>query len=132
MPSDWLDPTFQSPFEALKDDELKNVLACAGQWVDFTFADSLPAERIFVYFEREHETVAIGPDVDFSTQTTIVECRYSDFANVPCQGDFVQVVETLGGVQLTLNFVIDDRHEPDEQGAIMFELKLIDGTRAAI
>ncbi len=129
MPSDWLDPNFESPFEAIKDDELKNVLSCAGQWVEFTFNDSLPDERIFAYFEREHETVNISGDVAFSSQTTIVECRYSDFDNVPSQGDFVRVVETLGDVQLTLNFEIDDRHEPDEQGAIMFELRLLDGQR---
>ena len=132
MPSDWIAPGTVSPFEAEKDSELKKVLACAGQFVTFSFVENLPSESIFAYFEREHETVTSGPEVAFSTQTTIVECRYSDFDNVPCQGDFVQVVQKLGDVALTLNFEIDDRHEPDEQGAIMFELKLIDGSRAVL
>ncbi len=129
MPTDWLDPDFESPFEQQKDDELKNVLGCAGQWVTFGYESGAPSERIFAYFEREHETVDISGDVAFSSQTTIVECRYSDFDTVPAQGDNVTVVETLGEVELTLIFEIDDRHEPDEQGAIMFELRLLDGSR---
>ena len=130
MPTSWLDTDHNSDFEDLKDDAYKVILGCLGQWVTFTYADVGKAdERIFAYFQRDHEEITIGADVTFSSQDPIVECRYSDFDNVPVQGDGVTVVETLGEVELTLNFKITDRHEPDEQGAIMFVLELISGSR---
>lgn len=131
MATDWLDPNFKSPFEAEKDIALKDTLACAGQWATFSFSDSSkPDERVFVYFEREHEEVSTDGEVDYSTNDPFVECRYADFDNVPKQNDFFQVVEFFDNVELTLNFKIIDRHEPDEQGAIAFILELINGSRA--
>ena len=133
MGTTWVDPTFESPFEALKDVALIDVLKCAGQWVKFTFQDAgKPDEDLFAYFEREHTEINIDADVAFSTSEPVVECRYADFDNVPKQGDGVTVVEKLGNVELTLNFEIVDRHEPDEQGGIMFALKLLSGSRSVI
>ena len=130
MGTNWLAPTYESPFEALKDVALMDVLKCAGQWVTFTFIDSgKDDEQLFAYFEREHTEINVDADVAFSTSDPMVECRYADFDNVPKQGDGVVVVEKLGDVNLTLIFEIVDRHEPDEQGGIMFGLKLISGSR---
>ena len=130
MGTEWLDPSFESPFEAAKDDALKDQLACAGQWVTFKFQDvSKDDEQLFAYFEREFEEITIDGDVPISTSDPIVECRYADFNNVPKQGDYVDVVQTFDNVQLNLNFEIRDRKEADEQGAMMFTLKLIGGSR---
>ena len=133
MPTNWLEPDHVGDFEACKDDAYKVVLGCLGQWVTFTY-DGLGKvdERIFAYFEREHEEITIGADLSFSSSDPIVECRYSDFDNVPAQGDGVIVVEKLGEVELTLTFEITDRHEPDEQGAMMFVLELKNATRVKV
>jgi len=130
MPTDWKPIDETSRFEQIKDETYKRILGKTGQWVKFQYADSCKLEEnIFAYFERDHEEITIGADVSFSSQDTIVECRYSDFDNVPTQGDGVTVVETLGEVKLTMYFKITDRHEPDEQGAIMFVLELINAVR---
>ncbi len=130
MPTNWLDQDHESDFEACKDPAYKDILGHLGQWVTFSYVDTGKAdERLFAYFQRDHEEITIGADVSFSSQDPIVECRYSDFDNVPSQGDSVTVVEILGEVELTLVFTITDRHEPDEQGAMMFVLELRNATR---
>jgi len=130
MGTTWIVPTHVSDFEANKDEALKDALKSAGQWITFVFADELkPDENLFAYFEREHEQITIDADVPFSTSEPVVECRYADFDNVPKQGDGIIVAEQLGGVVLTFVFEIKDRHEPDEQGGIVFSLKLISGAR---
>lgn len=130
MSTDWLKPSHESPFEACKDKALKEALSCAGQWTLFSFQDIIkPDEQIFAYFDREHEEIGIDNDVSFSTSDPIIECRYADFDNVPKQGDFVKVIEKLANIDLELDFEIVDRNEPDEQGAILFTLKLLDGER---
>lgn len=130
MPTNWLDPNYSSPFEDHKDQALQDTLACAGQWVTFSYADvGKPDERIFAYFEREHEEINIGPEIAYSSNDPLVECRYADFDNVPYQGDTVTIVQTFDNVELSLVFEIDDRHEPDEQGAIMFSLEYVSGSR---
>ena len=105
MPTSWLDPSYTSPFEDNKDQALQDQLACAGQWVTFSYADAGKApEAIFAYFEREHEEVNIGPEIAYSSSDPMVECRYADFDNVPAQGDFVTVVQTFDNVELSLLF----------------------------
>lgn len=131
MPTDWLPAGFVSPFEECKDGMLKCALMEHGQWVTFKYVDGDADELVFAYFEREHEEVTVDADVAFSTREPVVECRYADFTKVPNVNDTIEVIEQLGdnAVMLTFLYKICDRHEPDEQGAIMFKLELINGTR---
>ena len=131
MPTNWLPADFKSEFESCKDEALKCALMTHGQWVTFIYADSDPDERIFAYFEREFEEISADAEVVYSSNEPMVECRYADFNKVPNKGDQVSVVQQFGdqSVTLTLLFEICERREPDEQGAMMFKLEIIDATR---
>lgn len=129
--TDWLDSGFKSDFELCKDETLKCELKTHGQWVTFIYSDGDPDENIFAYFERDHQELTLDAEVAYSTNEPMVECRYADFEKVPNKGDQVRVIEQFGDESVFLNmlFEICERKEPDEQGAMMFKLELIDATR---
>ena len=136
MPTSWLDPvTFKSKWEKVKDKTYKSELKTHGQLVVFSYPVGGHAqENIFAYFDREHEEGSIDAEVVYSSRDPMVECRYADFTNVPQVKDEVRIIQQFGDlaidpVYLDLNFEITDRHEPDEQGAMIFKLRLIDATR---
>ncbi len=133
MGTTWVEDDFESDFEACKDDAFIEMLKTHGQWVTFKFQDQgKNDERIFGYFDKEHEDLSIDGDVAFSSRETMFECRYSDFENVPRQDDLFTVVQKQGdgAWYITGNYRILDRGPVDEQGAVRFILEYIDGSRS--